>query len=464
MVLVAGSTSLLADEPKPDAVAKTSDSRPLAERIAELAQPLIDAEAIVGMSIGVIQDGRQETFGFGKLASDGDAVPNGQTVFEIGSITKVFTSIALADMAEGGIVKLDDQAQTLLPEGAALPQFGDTPITLAHLASHLSGLPRLPDNMAPADPLNPYADYNEERLLAFLKAWKPERKPEDACEYSNLGAGLLGYLLARKEGASYEQLVLDRIATPLKLTDLRIALDDSMRSRLARGHDVEGGPAANWDLDALAGAGGLRSTTDTMLAFLAANLKAEETPLAAALQVSRQPRHPLANGQGHIALGWHIAVDGQTVWHNGGTGGYHSLIAFDVSRQLAVVVLANSASGLVDPLGFGILRMLAGNEVAPIPVRKAVVVDEAVLAGYIGKYEVAPTFHIEITRNAGKLYLQATNQPKFRLFAESNKKFFLRVVDAVVEFETNDQGEAQGLVLFQGGQEIPGKRVEMDVK
>jgi CubicO group peptidase (beta-lactamase class C family) len=143
VVFVAGSTSLLADDPRPGDAAKTSDSRPVAERIAELAQPLIDAEVIVGMSIGVIHDGRRETFGFGKLARDRDDVPNGQTVFEIGSITKAFTSIALAEMAEAGIVKLDDPAQSLLPAGTTLAQFGDKPITLAHLASHLS--PGQPD-------------------------------------------------------------------------------------------------------------------------------------------------------------------------------------------------------------------------------------------------------------------------------------------------------------------------------
>lgn len=447
---------LTADEPG----ASPENQGALADRIRAIVQPLVEQEALTGAAVGVLHDSQRETFGFGRFSARDDRRPDADTVFEIGSVSKVFTALALAEMAEAGLLGLADPVQQYLPAEVQLAKVGDAPITLADLASHASGLPRMPDNFAPADPNNPYADYNAERLLEFLKTCRPARGPGEQIEYSNLGAGLLGYVLARREDNSYERLVLDRIAKPLEITDLRVALTADMRSRLAPGHNGDGEPVANWDLDALAGAGGLRSTVKAMLDFLAANLAPDGSPLGSALKLARQPRHSLPGGAGQIGLGWHITADGRTCWHNGETGGYHSLIAFDPEHNTAVVVLANSASGLVDAAGFKILELLNGGEPKPIPVRKAVAVAAETLKDYIGKYELSPTFHIDIAQDGDKLYLQATDQPRFRIFAESETRFFLRVVDAVVEFRKNEAGHVDKLVLFQNGAEIPGRRVD----
>jgi D-alanyl-D-alanine-carboxypeptidase/D-alanyl-D-alanine-endopeptidase len=258
---------------------------------------------------------------------------DGDTIFEIGSITKVFTAMLLEDMVTRGEVTLTDPISKFLPEGVKAPQFEGKPITLEHLARHTSGLPRLPSNLKPADMQNPYADYTVEKLYAFLSTYELPRAPGASEEYSNLGGGLLGHLLARRAGTDYETLVRQRILEPLAMKSTAITLTPSMRARLASGHDEQLRAAKNWDLPVLAGAGALRSTANDMLTFVEA-------------AIHRKPG---------LDLGWQKT--GTILWHNGGTGGYRSFIALDRTRKVGVVVLSNSANG-VDQLGIDLITRL----------------------------------------------------------------------------------------------------------
>ena len=375
-------------------------------------------------------------------------------VFEIGSITKTFTASILATMTADGSVRLDDPVAKYLPATVRVPARNGRQITLLDLATQSSGLPRLPTNMVPRDSTNPYADYTVEQMYAFLSSYELPREVGETYEYSNLGVGLLGHALALKAGTSYEELVRRRILAPLGMRETAITLTPALRARLAPGHDAEGHVVPNWDLPTLAGAGALRSTVADMLTFLAANLDSSANPLARALRQTHLSRRSAGSATMTIGLAWHILArpgGPSIVWHNGGTGGYRSFAGFDEVRRVGVVVLTNANIG-ADDIGFHLLDDGLALQVPP-RARTEVAVDSLVLDRYVGEYELAPTFHIVVTREGATLFIQATAQPRFPIFAESESDFFLKVVDAQITFSRD------GLVLHQNGQNLPGRKI-----
>ena len=436
--------------------------------------PLSDAElrAIIeqrvaekrsaGIVVGVLHpDGRTQIVAAG---SPGPGRPplDSNTVFEIGSITKVFTGTLLAALAEEGKVRLDDPVQKYLPDSVRVPTRNGKAITLALLAAQRSGLPRLPDNMRPANPANPYADYSVSQLYQFLSNHQLTRDPGDTWEYSNLGVGLLGHVLSLAAGKSYEELVRERVLVPLKMTHTSIALTPWMRDHLALGHDPQGRVVANWDLPTLAGAGALRSTATDMLKFVDANLHPERGPLGRAMALA-QREHAAAAPPLAIGLAWLIMRAGADtiVWHNGGTGGYRSFVGFVPSRKLGVVVLTNSGGAGADDIGMHVLDrdLPLAPKPAPVAQRTAIELSPDVLARYVGRYQLAPEFILDISLRDGALHLQATGQPMVRLWPESETRFFLKEVDAQVTFSRDAGGTATGLVLHQNGRDVPGKRL-----
>lgn len=407
----------------------------------------------VGIVVGIVDASGRRTVAYGPVDAD--------TVFEIGSVTKVFTSLLLADAVERGEVALTDPVSKFLPPTVKVPEHGGKKITLVDLAMQSSGLPSLPSNIHPKDPTNPYADYTVEQLYEFLSSYELTRDPGSKYEYSNLGVGLLGHALARRAGKDYETLVRDRIASPFRMKSTAITLSKEMKERLTPGHDPALHPAANWDFPTLAGCGALRSTANDMLTFLAANIGLEKSPLSKAMAAMTATRRPTGMPNLEIALGWHIStLDGQEIiWHNGGTGGYRSWVGFDPKSRTGVVVLSNTFTNAgVDDIGVHLLHPAA--PLLEVKQRHEVKVDAAVLEKYTGRYQLAPTFIITITREGDQLYLQATNQPRFEIFAESPREFFLKVVDAQISFVTDETGRATSLVLHQNGANVPGKRME----
>ena len=374
-------------------------------------------------------------------------------VFEIGSITKVFTTSVLEDMVDRGELRLDDPVAKFLPQSVTIPERNGRQITLLDLATQSSGLPRMPANFSPADQLNPYADYSVQQMYAFLSGYQLTRDVGAEYEYSNLGMGLLGHALSLTARTSYEELVRRRILAPLGMRETAITLPPTMRARLALGHSADGSVVPNWDLPTLAGAGALRSTAGDMLTFLAANLDSTRAPLSPTLRRTHGERHGTNNPSLTIGLGWHILARprGNIVWHNGGTGGYRTFTGFDPARRVGVVVLSNIDAS-VDDIGFHVLDETF--PLRPIPKRRLeVAVDSLVLGRYVGEYELAPTFHVVVTREAARLFVQATGQPRFPIFAESDSTFFMRVVDAQITFSRD------GMILHQNGANSPGRKI-----
>jgi CubicO group peptidase (beta-lactamase class C family) len=432
-----------------------------------LAERVDTHRQAVGIVVGVLEPAGRRIIAYGRAAKEGGAPLDGDTVFEIGSITKVFTSLLLADAVVRGEVALADPISKYLPGDVKAPERGRA-ITLQDLSMHVSGLPRLPDNMQPKDLSNPYADYTVEQLHRFLSAYQPPRDAGASYEYSNYGAGLLGHLLSRRAEVDYETLVRTRIASPLGMTSTGVALSSDMRTRLAAGHDRALQPAGNWDLPTLAGAGALRSTANDMLRFLAAVLGYTASPLAPAMAAMVQPRRPAGPGM-EIALGWHVATaNGKTiVWHNGGTGGYRSYLAFDQAGRTGIVVLTNSFTPAgPDDIGRHLLDpkspLLAANSpaLAQPGTRTEVAISPEVFDRYVGRYQLAPAALLTISRDGGRFLVQLTGQPAFEIFAEGERDFFLKVVDAQLTFEADPQNKVVAVVLHQNGVDQRAPRIE----
>jgi CubicO group peptidase (beta-lactamase class C family) len=420
----------------------------------------VDAGLATGIVVGVIEaDGTRKIAAYGNAGAGAQPL-SAQSVFEIGSITKVFTGIILADMAAQGEVQLDDPAQKYAPEGMRIPGRGDRTIALLDLATHHSGLPRLPTNLAPADQTNPYADYTAARLREFLNGYTLPRDIDAIFEYSNLGTGLLGYLLAQRAGTDYETLVRRRILEPLGMSMSGITYSPEMRAQLAVGHNIAHRPVPGWDLDALAGAGALRSNVDDMLTFVDANMGPPKTALERAMRTSHEPRRS-AGASMRVGLNWMIRTVGndQVIWHNGGTGGYRSFIGFDPARNVGVVVLTNSAHG-ADDIGMHLVNnaMPLGPPRTPGSGRTAVTVAPEVLRTYVGTYELNPQFRIDVTLENGQLHVQPTGQPRFETRPESQTKFFLLEVDAQFTFII-ENGAVVAMILHQGGSDARANRI-----
>jgi serine-type D-Ala-D-Ala carboxypeptidase/endopeptidase len=425
----------------------SANAGPLSERVETAAQERIAAGTYQTLVFGVVDDDKSEVVVFGKL-DDGKA-PDGDTVYEIGSITKTFTATLLAQAVLSGRVTLDTPVAKLLPD-CTIPSRGGMEITLEELGTQHSGLPRLPSNFAPTDPANPYADYDAAKLKAFLAEYQLPRDPGAAYEYSNLGFGLLGYALAQLEHTTYGAVTDETILKPLGMTMSGTVFSDAMRAHLAAGHDIAGTAAKNWDIDALAGAGAIRSTANDMLRYLKANMGIDQSPLAATMKLAQQPRSDMTKTM-RIGLAWMTTGKG-IVWHNGQTGGYRSFLGFTADGRHGVVILSNTAVQ-VDDLGFATLD--ASSPLAP--AYKAIVLPSASLDDYVGTYKLADKFLLKIFRINDGLFAQATGQGPIPIFPSAPNEFFSKVAGASVSFTRNPDGAVNGLVLHQNGDHTAAK-------
>lgn len=540
-------------------------------------QSRIDNNINTGIVIGFIDAEGHQFFKFGVKSLTSKEPVDEHSIFEIGSISKTFTGLLLAEMALKKELNLDDPLQNYLPEGVTAPTRNGQTIKLFQMSNHTSSLPRMPNNFAPADPANPYLDYSEKQLYDFLNSCELTRDIGSQYEYSNYAVGLLGHILASKKKMSYEELMVELITKPLNLQNTTITLTQGMKNNLAIGHSG-GKEVKNWDFVTLAGAGAIRSSAFDMLKYVAANMGKRKSELYPAMQLA----HKNSRDEGEspiVGLGWHTMTfdKKEIVWHNGGTGGYRSFAGFVKGGKTGVVVLTNSDASaddigihilhnesplkIVKPsiatklkeiiakegleaglasyhtlkseqgeifnyevnqlnsLGYSFLNdneidkaiaifelnieafpmssnvydsyaeaqmkkgdkdlaisnykksveLNPGNQnaldklkelgVSTKDLIKEIIIDTKVLDKYLGKYELAPGFIISVSREDNQLKAQATGQGEFLLFPTSETEFYLKVVEARVIFTQNEKGTTESLTLFQGGQEIVGKRI-----
>ncbi len=415
----------------------------------------------VGIVVGVIDAKGRRIVSYGSLEKGDKRALDGDTLFEIGSITKLFTSLLLAEMAQRGEVRLEDPIAKYVPTTAKIPQRGGRQITLVDLATHTSGLPRMPANLNPKDPANPYIDYTEDQLYTFLSSYELTRDVGVKFVYSNLGFGLLGQGLARRNGTNYETLVEARICQPLGMTSTRITLTPEMEQRFAAGHSSDLVTVSKWDIPSLAGAGALRSSANDMLKFLAAAMGYSHTNLAPAFKAMLSVKRPMGQAFMDSALGWVIDTrgGGEIIWKNGGTGGYRTFIGYSPRTGVGVVALSNASTAAgTDDIGLHLLDARFPLDV-PEGSPRETTVSAKVSDSYVGHYKLGQTSVVTVTREGDQLYATLTGQPRAAIYAKGEREFFYKIVDAQISFQGDAQGQSTALVLHQGGRDQTANRI-----
>jgi len=355
--------------PYKDVKAKRNDKVPssnplvtaLDKEVDSAVQSYISLKATAGLSIGILKNGKTFFYGYGETARGNQQLPNEHTLFEIGSLTKTFTSILLADAVNNGKVRLEDPVNRYLPDSITLLQFGGIPVTLKTLANHSSGIPRMPSNFHSADNENPYKEYDRNDLFSFYKSFTPVRKPGEKYEYSNLAVGTLGVILEDVNHSSYEKLLAGTICKPLHMLETKVQLLATDTLRFAKGYKEDGSFSSQWDFKALGAAGCIRSTCSDLIKFAKANLG--DAPPALNKDIRLTHLVTFTENKTKVGLAWHIIQPGtdEVIFHNGQTGGYHSYFAVNPDKKFAVVILSNCAIG-TEEIGGVMMKWLETNE------------------------------------------------------------------------------------------------------
>ena len=330
------------------ALALPASAEEFTDALRAYLQRRVEAQKIhIGVVVGLVDEQQSHVVGFGKLDNGTDRDVDGDTLFEIGSVTKPFTSILLQDMVDRGEMALDDPVANYLPASVKVPSRNGKVITLRQLANHMSGLPKVPDNLDGKRADNPYADYTAEKFYAYLSRCDLAHDPGEKSEYSNVGVGLLGHAITLKAGADYESLVTQRICRPLGMESTRITLTPQMKERFVTGHNAFGHSVRSWDIPVLAGAGALRSSANDLLKFVSANLGLTQSSITEAM------------ARTHGQLAWFVSQEpggAPVISHGGGTAGCAAFVGFDIGRRRGVVVLSN-AVGAIDVQGLGMFLL-----------------------------------------------------------------------------------------------------------
>lgn len=328
------------------------------KKVDSVARDYIQKSNTVGLSIAVIKGGKVNTYNYGETIKGNKKLPGNSTIYEIGSITKTFTSTLLAYYVNEGKISLSDPVTKFLPDSVAHNPALQK-ITLLNLSNHTSGLPSLPDNFKKQlayNALNPYKNYTKQLLFAYLKSCSLNSKPGESYAYSNLAVGLLGTILEQVSGKSFEQMVGEIICNPLGMRNTVQHLYPMILTRFANVYNDDGQQTPAWDFDILAPCGALRSTINDLVLYTRANMSKGSDKLSKAFELTHRITF---NNDTKLGLAWHIIkVNGVNYYfHNGGTYGSSSFLAFNIEKSLAVIVLSN-ASESTDVVGTTLLERL----------------------------------------------------------------------------------------------------------
>jgi serine-type D-Ala-D-Ala carboxypeptidase/endopeptidase len=456
-VLVAATALALAAVP---ALAQEA-AMPSNGEISQILADRIDRDkANIGIAVAVIEGGETRFVSHGTLGRDDPAPVNEFTPFEAGSVTKVLTSLVLAQLALEGEIDLDAPIADYLPEGTVVPEADGKAISAFDLATHMSGLTGLPEEITAKGLDNPYSGFTDAQLLEWLGQQQLARPIGEGFEYSNVGVALLGEIIEGVTDEPFAKTVEQRVLLPLGMESSVLALGSEKPEGMAIGHDGAGEPVPYWDFDAVAPAGALISTASDLAKFIAAASGASESKLKPAFDKMLERVRPTGDA-GSVGLGWFVTPtgSGEFVWHNGRTGGFRAFAGFERTSGNGVVVLSNmSTEAGIEDIGMHLLDPSLPLRVQPVP-RTAVEIDPAVLPGYAGDYVLAPGVVLSVTTEDGRLFAQLTGQQRFEIFPESETEFFYRVVEAQISFVTAADGTVS-IVLHQNGQDMPGLRAE----
>jgi len=340
----------------PEKIGQVPSDNPLKDsldlKVERAVRPYIQKGNTSGLVLAIVHKGKLRKYSYGSVSKKVQHLPDAEhTIFEIGSVTKTFNALILAQEVVAGGMKLNDPINLYLPDSIPALNFQGKPITLQDLANHTSGFPRLPANIfnAKVDPKDPYKHYLTDSLYSFLRHYHPAVIPGTVFSYSNFGAGVLSTILERKSGSSFEELIVNQICKPLGMMHTSITLNSVAQKNFAQGYNETGEATAPWDLASLKGSGAIRSTLSDMVKYAHAQMEMKG-PLQKAIALSHQPT--FVGAAQSMGLGWRINKSSQHTYlhHSGGTGGFRSFIGFDPERQTAIVILSNAAE---DVTGIG---------------------------------------------------------------------------------------------------------------
>jgi CubicO group peptidase (beta-lactamase class C family) len=317
-----------------------------------MVQQFLDTCHGSGIVVGIIYHGKTEIITKGSLSKAGNEAVNSTTLFEIGSVTKIFTASLAACLAEKGKLSLSDSLAMFFPADEKQLRYQGQAITLLNLLQHTSGLPKIPDNLLNADQdiSDPYLTYNHDSIEHFFATYHPVVKPGDTFSYSNLGYGVMGEIMAMQEKSDYNSLIQQYICEPLHMTSTHVSLDPDEQKRLATGY-TDDSVAHYWHFANLAGAGGLHSSLNDMLkfaGFVLSALKDSASEARGSLQRAicscTRNTKAIKGSNAECGIGWMISPfnNHHFYWHNGGTLGFRSFIGIAPAQDIAVVVLSNS--------------------------------------------------------------------------------------------------------------------------
>jgi CubicO group peptidase (beta-lactamase class C family) len=417
----------------------------------------------VGIVVGVVDSTGTRFVSYGTTHVDGTTPVDEHTIFEIGSISKVFTSIVLADMVRKGEVDFRDPVQTFLPREVTLPTSEGRVITLGHLATHRSGLPRMPNNFARgvSSMRDPYA---LERMYEFLGTCTLVADIGEKYLYSNLGFGLLAQVLADRAGTDQETLLVNRICGPLGLKDTRFKLSAKQLTRAAGGHDWNHNPTPLLNFDAMKGAGALRSTAVDLLHFVPVNAGLVDSDLWPTLQFAHIDREDAIGNRIDVAMGWHtlFAHGREIILHNGATFGNVAFSGFDKEARREVVVLSN-ARGFTDDISLYLLdretKLFRRDEEEP-ETPKAVDIDIEKLRPLVGEYALGPNRVFVIRMEGDKLFGSNNEGLEIELKAASETEFFFEMAPHWITFKKSKKGKVEEIVFSAFGKETTVKKLE----
>ncbi len=451
LLLAACGPSSLAPTKKP--AAATAEHESHKAKVAALIQPLIDAEYATGIVVGLYEGGRTEVYGFGK--GPGNRAPDASTLFEIGSVTKVFTALMLADSVQRGELTYETNLADLLPPGVTAPTKDKRTITLGMLATHTSGLPNTPPSLVRhEDAPNPYAKYGEEQLYDDLIRAPLLGTPGDKVAYSNFGVGVLGFVLGRKLGSTYQLVLEGRLLQPLGLGSTFLNVPDAAKVRRATGTNPDLRPVPYWYFDALAGAGALVSDAHDMLSLIDDEMDAASNshgPLRQAMKLTQAPQleRPEADNEG---LGWQIDSAGR-FWHNGQTGGFHVFVGFEPKTRRGVVLLATTALAIFDRFADELYQMMAGEDVKPFVPPTA-----EQLAAYTGTYSLQGEL-LAVTVKGKRLFITGRGAPPYRMIPLDDHDMWIEQLQAIVNFQKRGN-EVTRAIFSVGDQQVVANRVQ----
>ncbi|NJD31548.1 MAG: serine hydrolase [Gammaproteobacteria bacterium] len=441
----------------------TIDDREIAELVRFRIEKQRRATAAV---VGVLRPSGRSIIAYQSTRGPHAFEPGGDTIFEIASLTKVFTALLLADAVTRNEVRFDDPLSKIIPAGTTVPEYAGHVITLVDLATHTSGLPLRPANLrALPDASNKYAGYTLDQLYDGLAAIRLARDPGVQFEYSNLGFALLGQGLARHAGLPFADLLSDRIATPLGLSDTRFDDDPAARARRAQGHDVDLNPIGPSGDGALSPAGGLRSTADDLLRFLELFVhSAGPGRLSGAARAMLEVDRPGEAPDTRMALGWRkTTARGETYyWSNGSSDGSRTFMGFNPARGVAVVALADAASGGgLDDIARSILDPGEPIDRKVVPRPRLVTLPSWAIDRVLGTYQYAPDDEMTITRGATGLVVTA-GMSQFLVKPTSRTRFVAPdAMDLYLEFPGPAAETAPLMVFHQDGKRWAYARVKV---